>query len=779
MTTLLITPKVETKTAKFKGTIAAGEHVAVTIKDGAEWSDEGLMLRVIDLTTQRTLAVFPRPEETLADGEEPDSWDTNAGDLTCTLNLNTTRMVAAARHMLRVPVMFVLGNSSEDERTLYFRDCYEVELWPERIGDDTPYDLDKWPKQIDDWMEQMEDWGRQMQAFNTALSIEAEARESGDAPLSGQTINTNTTNAMRQAIKTIGAALGATMRVLAVCALPAFGASVQTAPLGDLDLDQNPSVVTNVDFSGLLTEHQDISGKADKTNTYTKAETDAAFGAFAATGSVSRAEVYGTPNRWTDATGCVWVCEYSFPASVQIQGGASYPYAGYTNTMHKWGSGEDNYVSYEPHATRWTYYNTVDGVWIGVSPIATGGNSIILESPFGGGNVTLLYSGYGPVTNIVGRVVLTNDLTGVVSMDVSKTTDESKLLNAPSLQSARVVPDPVQSAYWPNRQRVLKLGDSETVVSADRAEADWLLVRDPSRLLFVDTVTINGSETNYTFKTFQQYLNAVSPDTMQDIMRAYLPVEGGGSVTGNVDITGNLLVRGTFEAPNLVRVVTADIEANGFSVSNGVLRANSGLVVSNGMCKINCARATIGIGTPRLHIEGGLANVARNLTFGGDWDAPYFTFYGLMTNQVDILIRNYGLIDVSNATAIAAMPVVVPDYRTAGSRRIVVLENGRLNLVGDSLYGATMVLRCPNLGMENTRFDVLLDFSSAVPYIILDAGTWGESPVFLGQTDALEPSAGTPRIVHFRCLGGDRWIVTYDDLTSWMPTTNVQEEEEP
>ena len=276
MTTLLITPKVENKTAKFKGTIAAGEHVAVTIKDGAEWSAEGLTLRVIDLTTQRTLAVFPRPEETLADGEEPDAWDTNAGDLTCTLNLNTTRMVAAARHMLRVPVMFVLGNSSEDERTLYFRDCYEVELWPERIGDDTPYDLDKWPKQIDEWTEQMEDWARQMQSFNTALSEEAEARANGDAPLAGQTINTNTTNAMRQAIKTIGAALGATMRVLAVCvALPLLGATVQTAPLGELDLDTNPRVVTNVTFEGLLTEHQDISGKADKTNTYTKAETDA------------------------------------------------------------------------------------------------------------------------------------------------------------------------------------------------------------------------------------------------------------------------------------------------------------------------------------------------------------------------------------------------------------------------------------------------------------------------------------------------------------------------
>ena len=201
MTTLLITPNPDRKTARFKGTIAAGEHVSVTVKDGAEWNEEGLTLRVIDFTTMRTLAVFPRPAEVLEDGEEPDAWGTTqSGDLTCTLNLNTVRMVNAARHMIHVPVLFVLGNSDEDSRTLYFRDRYEVELWPERIGDDVPYDLDKWPKQIDEWTDQMDEWARQMQTFGAALTAEAEARASGDAPLSGQIINTNTTNALRQAV---------------------------------------------------------------------------------------------------------------------------------------------------------------------------------------------------------------------------------------------------------------------------------------------------------------------------------------------------------------------------------------------------------------------------------------------------------------------------------------------------------------------------------------------------------------------------------------------------
>lgn len=173
MTELTITPKFSDKTARFKGTIAAGEHVAVTIRGGAEWiadgADENLTLRVIDLTTKRTLAVFPRPEETLEEGETADAWDSSGEDLTCTLDLNTLRMVNAARHMLRVPVMFVLGDT-DSPRTLYFCDRYTVEYWPERIGDDVPYDLDKWPKKIDEWTALVSEWTEQMEAWSTALA---------------------------------------------------------------------------------------------------------------------------------------------------------------------------------------------------------------------------------------------------------------------------------------------------------------------------------------------------------------------------------------------------------------------------------------------------------------------------------------------------------------------------------------------------------------------------------------------------------------------------------
>lgn len=122
--------------------------------------------------------------------------------------------------------------------------------------------------------------------------------------------------------------LGGVAALLVMFALPTFGASITVQTARKDSIYNDGQVVTNVqlDTSGLLTEHQDISGKADKADTYTKAETDAkivelapptslkpatnytdaALGAFAETGTVERASAYGTPNRWTDATGCVW-----------------------------------------------------------------------------------------------------------------------------------------------------------------------------------------------------------------------------------------------------------------------------------------------------------------------------------------------------------------------------------------------------------------------------------------------------------------------------------------
>ena len=122
---------------------------------------------------------------------------------------------------------------------------------------------------------------------------------------------------LRAKINEVIAKLGGTVAALLLCALPCLGGvTVQTAPLGGIYSDE--PVVTNVTV--------DVSDKADATNVYTKAEvderivelaprpdltpstnyTDAALGAFASTGAVARATVYGTPTRWADASGDVW-----------------------------------------------------------------------------------------------------------------------------------------------------------------------------------------------------------------------------------------------------------------------------------------------------------------------------------------------------------------------------------------------------------------------------------------------------------------------------------------
>jgi hypothetical protein len=78
---------------------------------------------------------------------------------------------------------------------------------------------------------------------------------------------------LRAKINEVIAKLGGTVAALLLCALPCLGGvTVQTAPLGGIYSDE--PVVTNVtvDVSGEIAAA--VSGKADKTNTYTKAEID-------------------------------------------------------------------------------------------------------------------------------------------------------------------------------------------------------------------------------------------------------------------------------------------------------------------------------------------------------------------------------------------------------------------------------------------------------------------------------------------------------------------------
>ena len=125
-------------------------------------------------------------------------------------------------------------------------------------------------------------WGDMNESERDALVEALSAREDlveavagqiqgADSVLDGVDIRTNTTNGMREAVKTIAQALGARSvrgiaAALGIFGFSATGAEVVTAPFGELDLDENPQVVTNVSFAGLATSEELFDAATAATN---------------------------------------------------------------------------------------------------------------------------------------------------------------------------------------------------------------------------------------------------------------------------------------------------------------------------------------------------------------------------------------------------------------------------------------------------------------------------------------------------------------------------------
>lgn len=160
MTTLTITPNWKNKSARFNGTIAAGEHVAVSIANddgsGSAYisSTTNLRLRVVD-ERGRTLAQFPMPPD---EGETPDTWTSGTSELSCELNLNTVQMLAAVPPHATRQLLFVLDAYSEEtpEFTLFLKDCHKVTHWPRRTGEEEPVNLDDYADLIEDFRERID-----------------------------------------------------------------------------------------------------------------------------------------------------------------------------------------------------------------------------------------------------------------------------------------------------------------------------------------------------------------------------------------------------------------------------------------------------------------------------------------------------------------------------------------------------------------------------------------------------------------------------------------------
>lgn len=205
MTTLAITPNWKNKTAKFKGTVAAGEHVSVTIQnengDGGEFIEDvsTLRLRVVDPCNGRTLAIFPEP---VHEGETPEEWDSDLSPLRCTLNLNTVQMLKSVPPAANVPLLWVLDDY--DNNTLYFKEQFEVTHWPRLRGEEEPTDLDNYKDIIEDFNTRLT--AAEQTVATAATNAQSAANSASAAADSAATAATAATDAQTGAITSKNAA---------------------------------------------------------------------------------------------------------------------------------------------------------------------------------------------------------------------------------------------------------------------------------------------------------------------------------------------------------------------------------------------------------------------------------------------------------------------------------------------------------------------------------------------------------------------------------------------
>lgn len=230
-----------------------------------------------------------------------------------------------------------------------------------------------------------------------------------------------------------------------------------------------------------------------------------------------------------------------------------------------------------------------------------------------------------PTVNGTNLIEIVRRMNESETMTARETNTELRIFHGDAFSSMRVEPPKSIHTLPVNQWRALELGDEKTVAKTRYHETDKLLVGSPRDLYFIDRVEIDGAKTNYVLKSFQSYLDALSPDAVGDLIGNYLPTNGGGTVTGEVKVLGNLYVSGEVSMPNLVDVRTANIIANGFIVSNRVVVAESGLMVSNGVCHINGAIANGTIQATRVHIMDG-----GDVTFGGSPENPTAGMIGMI-----------------------------------------------------------------------------------------------------------------------------------------------------
>ena len=500
--------------------------------------------------------------------------------------------------------------------------------------------------------------------------------------------------------------------------------------------------------------------------------TDSALGAFASTGAVARAATYGTPTRWTDATGCVWEVVIDSQWSLEFKE----PEYGSQYGIHIEPSGQGN----------GTY-------WLPLS-----GDSACGDAKGDEDSIVLVWDGDAITdftatrtvhvnTNLVGRVALTNDIppeqewpaelvhtnTPLIFADGEDTNVTSIALRAqPENYTSLSFLSPV-SYYLPNRFSLLELGHDYQIAAAQWFQVGrYLYAQNPENIVFV------GGERH---KTLQEYLDACSPQTMADLLSCYIPTNGGGRIHGDLTIDGRLT------AGELITITNSDIHAKGFQVVNKVLTAD-GLMASNGMVRLNCARFVIGFGTPRIHLE---TNDLSAITYGGTWEHPAGSVFSWQDSQIqNYLAGNIGQQDIELRNPYMRYMDVKDGFMgwkikghnvNNGPLKHFTLDNYRTHHFTDADVG--------NYGIEftiasNAHVRIVYDFASAPPsavYFFCGRDGNDDSATMLSNgTELLTPTAGAKTLLEIDHLSGWTYLVKETPLTygnTVMPWIQAQEEE--
>lgn len=264
--------------------------------------------------------------------------------------------------------------------------------------------------------------------------------------------------------------------------------------------------------------------------------TDSALGAFAATGTVARALSYGTPTRWTDATGCVW----EVMLNVWVDHAEGNVFRGGTSIFPSEGEGDmRGYLYYDPAAME--YVGGTGGGWY-----YNGHNSA--ESPWdvfaGGPDATSLDNGrftFGNFTNLVGRVALTSDIPAETDPSVPEWAKEP---SPPSYSAADVGAAPasiVPVLTSVSNDAVTAKLNAETAMRIVLGESVWFAVTNYMRTVegvipSLQLWEVRGSATNLVYDSREEITNTVRVLTSE--LRAELEARIPSKAWGNYQSDG-------------------------------------------------------------------------------------------------------------------------------------------------------------------------------------------------------------------------------------------------